>query len=122
MAWNSETASDNLGEDRSSGDAVRASPPAEPRPTEPHAPSGKSDGIEPSAWREARREIVTTGVKLVFVAPLISSFLARDAHAAGSNHSCYPAGMECGGGTAEPCCPGSLCVPDVGSSTGSRCQ
>ncbi|MCO6439417.1 MAG: hypothetical protein J5J06_20195 [Phycisphaerae bacterium] len=95
-----------------------------PSPSDSSANSAPASvsGEAMSRWGEARREIVATGVKLAFVTPLITTFLARDAQAAGSNHSCYPAGTECGGGTAEPCCPGTTCNPDGTSSTGSRCS
>ena len=69
------------------------------------APSGvQGQGATPS-----RREIVRHGVKLAFVAPLLSTFFAREAYAA--NYSCYPLGHLCD--TAidpERCCPGLQCT------------
>lgn len=62
------------------------------------------------ARRRDRRRFVRRGVKLVFVPPLITTFLASEARAAGSNHSCYPAGHTCAVAN-EPCCPGLVCVP-----------
>ena len=62
----------------------------------------------------SRRKVVREGLKLVFVAPMLTTFFARDALAAGSNHSCYPAGHACGGATLEECCPGLTC--DVGGT------
>lgn len=58
----------------------------------------------------SRRDVVRAGIKLAFVAPMVSTFLAEDAMAMGSNHSCYPAGHACGGATLEPCCPGLSCT------------
>lgn len=67
-----------------------------------------------------RREIVRRGAKLAFVPPLIVTFTAQQAMAAGSNHSCYPAGHACEGiFDAEPCCPGLVCLP---GGPGSTCQ
>lgn len=90
-----------------------------PRPpgARPHDDAGNKPATsEERADRdETRREIVAAGIKLAFVTPLVSSFLARDAQAAGSNHSCYPAGAACGGGKAEPCCPGLFCIADIDS-------
>jgi hypothetical protein len=59
---------------------------------------------------QTRRGIVRAGIKLAFVAPVVSTFLAEDAMAVGSNHSCYPAGHACGGATLESCCPGLTCT------------
>ncbi|MBI4718593.1 MAG: hypothetical protein HY763_12360 [Planctomycetes bacterium] len=75
-------------------------------PDEPAASATKVG----NAGTRTRREVVRQGVKLVFVAPVVSSFFARDAVAAGSNHSCYPAGNVCGGATLEPCCDGLTCI------------
>jgi hypothetical protein len=49
-----------------------------------------------------RRELFHHGSKLVFAAPLITTFFAREARAAASHQSCYPVGHACPG--AEPCC------------------
>jgi hypothetical protein len=54
--------------------------------------------------RMSRRDLVRRGTKLAFVAPLLSSFLASEARAAHTNHSCYPVTHACPG--AEPCCSG----------------
>jgi len=64
----------------------------------------------------SRRDVVRQGMKLAFVAPVLSTFFARDAVAAGSNHSCYPDGHACGGGgQQELCCSGNCdsgtCAP-----------
>jgi hypothetical protein len=64
--------------------------------------------------RHSRREIVRGGIKLAFVAPTLSTFLAERAYAA--NYSCYGQGHPCvnGGPDAEPCCPGLTCQdPDT---------
>jgi len=52
----------------------------------------------------SRRDVVRTGVKLAFVAPVLSTFFAKDAYAA--SYSCYPAGHLCGGPGQEGCCTG----------------
>ncbi|MGB0715473.1 MAG: hypothetical protein ACPGXK_06325 [Phycisphaerae bacterium] len=52
---------------------------------------------------ESRRALIRKGVKLAFVSPVITSFLASQARAAGSNLSCYPTGQPCGD---EACCNG----------------
>lgn len=54
--------------------------------------------------RRTRRDVVQQGIKLAFVPPVLSTFFAEEARAAGSNQSCYPAGHVCPG--AEPCCNG----------------
>lgn len=59
-----------------------------------------------------RRELVRRGVKLAFIAPVVTTFFAQEAYAAGSNHSCYPTGHACGGGEKEDCCSGA-CVLNV---------
>ena len=61
------------------------------------------------ANREDRRDLVRRGVKLAFVAPVITTFFAKDAYAAASVMSCYPTGQACGAGT-EPCCDGPCAV------------
>jgi len=55
--------------------------------------------------RHTRRDVVRHGVKLAFVAPVLSTFFARDAYAA--SYSCYPAGHACDAPRNEPCCSGS---------------
>ena len=61
----------------------------------------------------ARRDVVKAAAKLPFTPPLIVTFTAADARAAGSNHSCYELGHECNmaGEQMEPCCPGLTCQP-----------
>ena len=64
--------------------------------------------------RPTRRSVVRAGVKLAFVAPVVSTFFASQAYAV--NYSCYPAGHLCdsGGSNAEPCCNGACLVgPEV---------
>ena len=53
----------------------------------------------------SRRDVVRTGVKLAFVAPVLSTFFAKDAYAA--EYSCYAAGRACGGPGQEDCCDGA---------------
>ncbi len=74
-------------------------------------------GTHPTAAQSTgrtRREVVRTGVKLAFVAPVISTFFAANAYAA--RYSCYPVGHACGAAT-EPCCGtacpggGGICPP-----------
>lgn len=60
---------------------------------------GVSDGAAPTR-EHTRRTVVLKGMKLAFVAPVVSTFLASDAYA--NNYSCYPAGHACPG--AEVCC------------------
>lgn len=55
-----------------------------------------------------RRALVREGVRLAFVAPIISTFFAREVYAA--NYSCYLAGHACGGARPESCCTGLACV------------
>ena len=66
-----------------------------------------------------RRGLVREGLKLAFIAPVISTFFAREAYAA--NYSCYPAGHVCsppGFNPPEACCPGLVCV----GGPGGTCQ
>ncbi|UCC32427.1 MAG: hypothetical protein JSU86_09125 [Phycisphaerales bacterium] len=58
-----------------------------------------------------RREVLSHGAKLAFVVPVVMTFCAKDAVAAGSNYSCYPAGHACPG--AEPCCDNLACRDGV---------
>ena len=54
----------------------------------------------------SRRDLVRHGVKLAFVAPVLSTFFARDVYAA--NYSCYPTGHACTAGPdPEDCCNGA---------------
>ena len=76
--------------------------PAEVQPGD----SGKSAGA-------TRRELMRRGVKLAFIAPVVTTFFAQEAYAAGSNHSCYPTGHACDvGGEKEECCSG-VCVGNL---------
>lgn len=57
---------------------------------------------------QSRRDLVRHGVKLAFVAPVISTFFACDVYAA--NYSCYPTGHACTGPSGtdpEDCCSGT---------------
>jgi len=59
----------------------------------------------------ARRDLLRRGTKLVFIAPVLMTFSAQQAHAVWTRHSCYKAGRPgapCTAGAAEPCCSG-LC-------------
>ena len=78
---------------------------------EPDEASQAALQSSPALYR--RRDVVKEGIKLAFVAPLLSTFLARQAYA---SYSCYPQGHACtnGGGDPENCCPGLTCQdPDV---------
>jgi hypothetical protein len=74
--------------------------------------------IEPTSPTEyrTRRDVIRCGARAAWITPVVLTFTARDAVAAGSNHSCYPEGHTCieGGtiedGNAEPCCPGLNCT------------
>jgi len=84
---------------------------------EKSAMAGKTEQQLPDP---ARRLAIRQGLKLAFVAPVISTFYAREAYAA--SYSCYPAGHWCeppGQNPPEPCCPGLSCV-QVGLS--GHCQ
>ena len=54
---------------------------------------------------QTRRKVVRAGIRLAFVAPVISTFFAANAYAA--RYSCYPVGHACDA-TTEPCC-GTAC-------------
>jgi len=72
------------------------------------------------AINPTRRGLVREGLKLAFVAPVLSTFFAREAYAA--NYSCYPVGHTCvppGQDAPEHCCPGLSCI-QVG--LGGSCQ
>ncbi|MCH8251347.1 MAG: hypothetical protein IID36_02725 [Planctomycetes bacterium] len=72
------------------------------------------DRGDANAARPSRRDIVRRGAKLAFIAPLLTTFLAEDAYAAGSNHSCYASGHACGlGGEQEACCAGLSCTANT---------
>ena len=66
-----------------------------------------TEDVTPSGSSLSRRDVIRRGSKLAFVVPVLMTFSAKDALAAGSNHSCYPAGHACPG--AEPCCNGLAC-------------
>ena len=53
----------------------------------------------------SRRDAIREGAKLAIVAPVVSTFFARQAYAV--NYSCYVEGHACGG--AEPCCDVLAC-------------
>ncbi len=69
----------------------------------------KTNADRPSGSGQTRREVVRQGIKLAFIAPVISTFLARDAYA--DNYSCYPQGHVCNndGSDPEDCCAGLTC-------------
>ncbi len=78
-------------------------------PSHPHSTSDATSS-RPRAEGVTRRDIIREGLKVAFVAPVVTTFFARDAVAAGSNHSCYPEGHACSTlGNAEPCCDGLTC-------------
>ncbi len=60
------------------------------------------------------------GLKLAFVAPILSTFLAQQAYA---SYSCYPQGHACtnGGGDPEECCP-TLTCKDPDTDTNFTCE
>lgn len=71
----------------------------------------------------SRRDVVRHGLRMAFTAPVIMTFSASEARAAGSNLSCYPQGHTCPG--MEPCCDdldcnGGTCGDPCGA-TGEIC-
>lgn len=69
--------------------------------------SPAADQATRNASSPGRRDVLSCGAKLAFVVPVVMTFSANDALAAGSNHSCYAAGHTCPGN--EPCCDGLSC-------------
>jgi hypothetical protein len=74
-----------------------------------------SETAGPSDRGATRREVVRRGVRLAFVAPVISTFFARDAYAA--SYSCYPQGHVCRNDASdpEPCCDTLTCNGNPGT-------
>ena len=72
--------------------------------TSDNTPAGTDQGATPPTG-QTRREVVRSGIKLAFVVPVVSTFLAANAYAA--RYSCYPVGHACDA-TTEPCC-GTAC-------------
>ena len=76
------------------------------------------------AGLHSRRAVVRRGVRLAFMAPVISTFYASQAYA--TNYSCYVAGHKCNPAPDwEPCCNGLSCIDDVVppiSPTGKECR
>ncbi len=64
-----------------------------------------SESMVPSEQNADRREVLRAGAKLLWVAPVLSTFFASQVYAA--NYSCYPAGHACPG--QESCCTGLDC-------------
>ena len=75
------------------------------------ARASSTDEPSRSVASPGRRKLLSHGVKLAFVAPVVMTFSAKDALAAGSNHSCYPEGHACPGN--EACCEGLACNDGV---------
>ena len=69
------------------------------------------DGTDEISKQPNRRGVLRQGARLAFVAPLVLTFSAQQAMAAGSNQSCYPAGHACPGN--EPCCDDMTCNAGV---------
>lgn len=69
----------------------------------PPAHQGRVEA-EKASEPPTRRDMVRKGTKLAFIAPFFTTFLATQAQAKTTNHSCYPANHACLG--AEPCCSG----------------
>lgn len=69
----------------------------------------KTDADNPENSGRTRREVVRQGIRLAFIAPVISTFFARDAYA--DNYSCYQQGQVCNNDNSdpEPCCAGLTC-------------
>lgn len=63
-----------------------------------------------------RRDVVRRGVKLAFVAPVVSTLFANQAYAA--NYSCYPLGHACDAASEakrQQCCGPLTCDGDPGT-------
>ena len=71
----------------------------------------ESDGRVDPRSAPTRRDAVRAGLRLAFVPPVLSTFLAREAYAV--NYSCYGAGHACGGVTNEPCCGTLTCIANI---------
>ncbi len=69
----------------------------------------RNEDFAEAPMNPGRREVVRKGLKIAFVAPLISTFFAQDAQA--YSLSCYPNGHACPG--AEPCCNGLTCTANI---------
>jgi hypothetical protein len=77
------------------------------------APEVEDGGGERRDALRSRRDIIRQGIRLAFIAPVVTTFLASEAHAAASRQSCYPTGHVCDlPGQQEPCCNGA-CVAGV---------
>ncbi len=77
------------------------------RPRDDNADSAQTFGT--------RRDMVWRGAKVVFVAPVISTFFASQAYAA--NYSCYPEGHTCDAVSEtkrQQCCGDLTCSGDPG--------
>ena len=72
-------------------------------------PPGNSGADNAPRGTTTRRDVLQRGVKLAWVAPVVSTFYASQAYAA--NYSCYGMGHACAG--AEPCCEGLACNDGV---------
>jgi hypothetical protein len=72
-----------------------------------HADAPLADAVDP-----ARRSLLKRGIRAAFVLPVVTTFSAKQALAAGSNLSCYPEAHACPG--LEACCDGLVC-------TGGQC-
>lgn len=80
----------------------------------PIAESGVDD-VRPGEAMPSRRDVVRGGVKLAFVAPVISTFFAQQAYA---GYSCYPLGHDCDAASEtkrQACCDALVCDGDPGT-------
>ncbi len=82
-----------------------------------------SRGAKPNV-PPSRRNFLRGAVKLAYVTPAVLALNPQEALAAGSNHSCYPAGHVCPG--QELCCDdmvcsGGVCTNEVCVESGGLC-
>ncbi len=75
----------------------------------------------------SRRDVVSNGVKLAFVTPVVSTFIASRAYAA--NYSCYPLDHGCdfdSESKRQACCDALVCKTaggfPVGPATTGTCK
>ena len=86
-------------------------------------PGGRDElrrqGLDSRSLLQSRRDMVRHGVKLAFVAPVMSTFFAGRAYAA--NYSCYPLDHGCDFDSEtkrQACCDALVCKTAGGNPVG----